>query len=395
MRAAPLSILAAMLALAILAAMQGMGGGTGYAGQRVELPQPEVKVFVELYRNGELVYTDEDPLTIHWWRACMQTLLPVPGSMQPASLEDGSTITFIDLEYGGANPLPYIEAGTGIQAVTTTVTKLVTLWKREPVENIEYYYDPNTKTHRVRMSATLLADVQPITIYEIGLSISVPGSKYLLVAYEPLSTPVQLNVSDTLTIVYVFEIPERLPFTRNFYSLLMMYCLGMKQWYASKGLMLPSTIKVFDENGNAVSGIDTGADEDWYGTRDYIQDRILLKLDPVGFNISDPVLAYNIANNVGADSPTSMPEYYSVEADTTGTTYRATLRSSWDLPNGFSVKAVGIFLETDVNIGGGANNNKYDGRALARILVAYVPVEVNVPANSGLGLELNLGFSTS
>ena len=339
--------------------------------------------------NKTILRAEHDPITFNWMKATIETLLR-PYIVTPNTkdfranykftFEDGVTQSdVIDLEYGGCIPAPYIEVGTGTQANTPSVYKLAQLWMRKEVEH--WSYTENASTIHIHYQSTFTAS-SATSISEVGLSIIVCG-RYLLVSYYALSTPIQLNNTDSITVNYDIYIQKSLPFTDNFYRLLALYMLGYKDIGG-----VPNTATTTD--GTSINGIDTGRDMYYdYGIRDRYAENIKFIYDPYGFSQVEPIHAYMIGDNAGAMTSPGYVYDNTLSLSTTNDSITVGFHVSFDFAQQTTVYGVALLYNVDISLGASL--------APKPIMMAYFPLPspVTVPANGGIGLYISFTIKGS
>ena len=338
--------------------------------------------------NKTILRVEHDPITFNWMKAVIETLLR-PYIMKPNTkdfrasykftFEDGTTQSDeIELEYAGCIPAPYIEVGTGTQANTPSVYKLAQLWMRKEVEH--WSYTENASTIHIHYQATFTAS-STTSVSEVGLSIIVCG-KYLLVSYYALSTPIQLNNTDSITVNYDIYIQKTLPFTDNFYRLLALYMLG----YTDVG-GVPNTITTTDST--SVNGIDTGKDRYSYPPKDMYTDNIMFIYDPYGFSQVEPIHAYMIGDNAGAMTSPGYVYDNTLSLSSTDDSITVGFHLSFDFAQQTTVYGIALLYNVDTYLGNGVTAKS--------IMLAYFPLPspVTVPANGGIGLYISFTIKGS
>ena len=308
-----------------------------------------IKASYNLYviRNGIIVYSasEYDPLTIHWLKAVANYLLGLHGSGLSFIVESGSVVQDIDTEYGGLNPEPYIEFGSGSTSVSTSDYKLESLIARVSPDTVRVVDSGSQFIVEYNVSWTVTTAFQ---FSEIGLSIKIdidPDSTtsfdYLLVAHNVID-PVSVEVDDIINVTYVVYVPYTEPFTRNFYAILINYFLGA---YGS--------LDIVDVNGNNVV-FDTGSNIDMV---------IGIGSASSGYDFS----RYKLNAEAASDSA-------SVNVNVTNDLISCRFSESFTFDETVSINENGLFINTDID---SSSNILY-----SKILIVYwVTEEFSVIAN--------------
>ena len=129
----------------------------------------------------------------------------------------------------------------------------------------------------------------------------------LLVMYDILDTSIPPNTS--MNVTYTITIEASLPFTRNFYNLMIIYWFGGQDIVDITG-SLPAELVVYDSNGNPLPNgyeihtctytefVIDGTSRDY--CVNYVEKQFIL-LDNYGYINISPVDAYNVGDNMGSD----------------------------------------------------------------------------------------------
>lgn len=218
------------------------------------------RVEVEVKQGNETVYhevRDNDPITLQWYRAIVTIIFQ--GYVWGITWLDttGTARGMIDTEYGGINPVAYIQLGTDCTRATESDIKLGNpIYTVKPT--LKYYHDTVLTTYRFVYTASVTPGVS-LTLCEVGLLLQVDvdtssttSATYLLVARDNIG-PVTVSAGSTVTVTYTIEMPYNTErgFNINFYHIIGNYLLG---FIGTNGTRLP----IYDRSGTLLVGIDLG-----------------------------------------------------------------------------------------------------------------------------------------
>ena len=186
-----------------------------------------VTVTLKVYKNGELVYkNDDDPITDTWIKAVISTMFQLYRYGLRFTYTDGSTGSWVknDVVYSSKRVKGVLAIGTDTSPASTTDIALYAPYMEHVLDSSNYLIQDNANWVNVTISHTFIVS-ESVSIAEAGLMIKDMSGKYILVCRDSF-TPVSLNADEGLTIEYRFNIKKDPPFTEYFWGVIINVFLG-------------------------------------------------------------------------------------------------------------------------------------------------------------------------